>query len=98
MPREYEELAVYVVGGAIRVGEHDIAAGLMAVACAGADLHIEAEADSRLMIIGGDNLGKRHIWWNFVSSSKQRIEQAKDDWREGGFGKVPGDDEFIPLP
>ena len=43
-------------------------------------------------------VGERHVWWNFVSSSRERIEKAKDDWREGRFGKVPGDDEFIPLP
>jgi redox-sensitive bicupin YhaK (pirin superfamily) len=50
------------------------------------------------MIIGGDSLGSRHIWWNFVSSSRTRIEQAKADWRNGHFAPVPGDDEFIPLP
>ena len=98
LPRETEELAVYVVSGGIRVGEHQFGDGLMAVACADADLHIEATADSLLMIIGGASLGERHIWWNFVSSSRQRIEQAKNDWREGRFDMVPGDDEFIPLP
>ena len=98
LPRETEELAVYAVSGEVRIGEYEIGDGLMAVACADADLRIEAAADSLLMIIGGASLGKRHIWWNFVSSSKQRIEQAKDDWREGRFDKVPGDDEFIPLP
>jgi hypothetical protein len=52
------------------------------------------------MLVGGAPLdGDRHIWWNFVSSSKERIERAKDDWRNGRFGKVPGDEkEFIPLP
>jgi redox-sensitive bicupin YhaK (pirin superfamily) len=51
------------------------------------------------MALGGANLGPRHIWWNFVSSRKERIEQAKDDWKAGRFGTVPGDDkEFIPLP
>jgi redox-sensitive bicupin YhaK (pirin superfamily) len=50
------------------------------------------------MLIGGEPLGARHIWWNFVSSSKERIEQAKRDWAEGRMGKVEGDDEFIPLP
>ena len=61
-------------------------------------LLLKAEADSRIMIIGGEPLGERHIWWNFVSSSRDRIEQAKDDWREGRFDPVPGDDQFIPLP
>ena len=98
LPRETEELACYVVAGEVRIDEHKIGDGLMAVACDDADLRIEATTDSLLMIIGGASLGKRHIWWNFVSSSKQRIEQAKEDWREGRFAGVPGDDEFIPLP
>ena len=50
------------------------------------------------MVIGGASVGERHIWWNFVSSSLERIDQAANDWREGRFDKVPGDDEFIPLP
>jgi redox-sensitive bicupin YhaK (pirin superfamily) len=50
------------------------------------------------MVVGGDHLGERHIYWNFVSSSRERIEQAKADWREGKFGNVPGETEFIPLP
>ena len=55
---------------------------------------------ARVMLLGGAPLdGERHIWWNFVSSSKERIEQAKDDWRTGRFAKVAGDEqEFIPLP
>jgi hypothetical protein len=52
----------------------------------------------RLLLIGGDPLGRRHISWNFVHSSKQRIAQAAEGWRAGRFPNVPGDDEFIPLP
>jgi len=59
---------------------------------------LEARTPARLMLLGGQTLGPRHIWWNFVSSSKERIEQAKQDWRAGRFGAVPGDPEFIPLP
>lgn len=60
---------------------------------------IVAREGARLMLLGGAPLdGERHLWWNFVSSSKDRIEQAKSDWREGRFARVPGDDEFIPLP
>ncbi len=70
----------------------------MLVARQGQALALRAEQDSRVMIIGGEPLGERHVWWNFVSSSRERIEQAKDDWRKGHFGLVPGDDEFIPLP
>ena len=51
------------------------------------------------MLLGGESVGPRHMWWNFVSSRKERIEQAKEDWKAGKFGLVPGDDkEFIPLP
>ena len=50
------------------------------------------------MVIGGDAIGERKVWWNFVASSAERMEQAKRDWKEGRFGTVPGDDEFIPLP
>jgi redox-sensitive bicupin YhaK (pirin superfamily) len=57
-----------------------------------------ASEESRVMVIGGESLGKRYIYWNFVSSSRERIEQAKSDWRAGKFGKIPGETEFIPLP
>ncbi len=70
----------------------------MAVARAGKQLRIEALRDSHVMIIGGASLGERHIWWNFVSSSKPRIEQAKQEWRDNRFAAVPGETEFIPLP
>jgi hypothetical protein len=60
---------------------------------------IEALEPARVMLLGGEPLdGPRHIWWNFVSSSKERIEQAKADWKAGRFGQVPGETEFIPLP
>jgi len=70
----------------------------MAVACPGKSLRLKAITDCRVMVIGGTSLGKRHIWWNFVSSSKERIEQAKLDWQENRFDSVPGETEFIPLP
>jgi redox-sensitive bicupin YhaK (pirin superfamily) len=59
-----------------------------------------ADAPARVMLLGGGRLdGERHIWWNFVSSSKDRIERAKQEWKDGKFGLIPGDDkEFIPLP
>ncbi|MDH3447804.1 MAG: pirin family protein [Gammaproteobacteria bacterium] len=98
LPDHYEEVAAYVVSGDIRIDDGIFSAGLMAVGCPGKALRLEAARDSHVMVIGGANLGKRHIWWNFVSSSKQRIEQARDDWREGRFDMVPGDSEFIPLP
>ena len=59
---------------------------------------LTANKESHVMIIGGAAVGERHIEWNFVSSSKDRIAQASADWKEGRFESVPGDDEFIPLP
>jgi redox-sensitive bicupin YhaK (pirin superfamily) len=70
----------------------------MIVVQAGGVLELAASAAARVMLVGGDSLGERHLFWNFVSDDLARIEQAKDDWRSGRFGKVPGDDEFIPLP
>ena len=97
---EHVQRAVHVVEGIARIGERRIGPGVMAVLRHGAEVTVEVEGPSRLMLLGGAPLdGDRHIWWNFVSSSKERIERAKDDWRNGRFGKVPGDDkEFIPLP
>lgn len=61
---------------------------------------LAATEAARVMLLGGAPLdGERHIWWNFVSSSPERIERAKDDWRQRRFGRIPGDDtESIPLP
>jgi redox-sensitive bicupin YhaK (pirin superfamily) len=65
----------------------------------GATAEIRARADSRLLLLGGAPLdGPRHIWWNFVASSRERIERAKMDWKEQRFASVPGETEFIPLP
>jgi len=94
----YEEIAVYVVSGELRIGETRVTQGRLAVTAAGRPLQLDAICDSRVMVIGGTKLGKRHIWWNFVSSSEQRIEQAKQDWRDDGFDAVAGETEFIPLP
>ena len=98
LPNAYDEQAIYVVSGECRVDDRSITEGLMAVACPGKSLLLEAATDCRVMVIGGTSLGKRTIWWNFVSSSKDRIEQAKDDWRNKRFDAVPGETEFIPLP
>jgi hypothetical protein len=72
----------------------------MAVLTSGAHVRLRAlSADVHFVIIGGEHLSERHIWWNFVSSRPDRIEQAKADWAAGRFPKVPGDEiEFIPLP
>jgi redox-sensitive bicupin YhaK (pirin superfamily) len=99
---EHPERAVYVLEGAVAIGERPFAAGTMAVLNRG-PVALRATAPTRLVIVGGAPLeGERHIWWNFVSSSPERIEQARRDWRDrdlARFPAVPGDErEFIPLP
>lgn len=96
----YEERSVYVLSGSVSAaGEIYEPHGLM-VLRQGASVTLTANEDSRLVMLGGEPLeGPRHIWWNFVSSSKERIEQAKADWREGRFDRVINDaEEFTPLP
>ncbi|MEQ8207836.1 MAG: pirin family protein [Woeseia sp.] len=98
LPEQYTELGAYVVTGSVRIDGEQFESGVLAIARPGRAVQLTAEQDSRVMVIGGDTIGPRHIWWNFVSGSKERLEQAKRDWKEGQFGTVPGDDEFIPLP
>lgn len=93
------ERAVYVAQGGLKARDTVIPEHAMAVFSDVAGVVLEATAESRIAIIGGEPLGKRFIDWNFVSSRKERIEQARRDWKEGRFPKVPGDAiEFIPLP
>jgi len=100
VPREHAERALYVVQGAVDCGAERAVPGRMLVLSPGVDVTLRAEVDARLVLVGGAPLdGPRHIFWNFVSSSRERIEQAKDQWRERRFPGVPGDEaEFIPLP
>jgi redox-sensitive bicupin YhaK (pirin superfamily) len=75
------------------------APGRLLVLRPGDTISVRARTPARFMALGGAALGARHVWWNFVSSRKERIEQAKEDWKAGRFGTVPGDEaEFIPLP
>jgi redox-sensitive bicupin YhaK (pirin superfamily) len=103
IPTEYEERAAYVVEGSIGLIPDDgiFDAGQLLIFKPGAEIILGAgaSASARVMLLGGEPLdGKRHIWWNFVSSSRERIEQAKEDWKEGRFSPVPEETEFIPLP
>lgn len=99
LPGEHAERAVYVVEGRIRAGACEATPGTMLVFEENVPATILAEGASRVMLLGGAPVGPRHMFWNFVASSKERLETAKDDWREGRFPKVPGDaEEFIPLP
>ena len=98
LPESPGDQAVYLVSGQVRIDRRLLDGNAMAVAADGRALHLEALTDAHLMVIGGAPLGDRHIWWNFVSSSKGAIERAKRDWREGRFETVPGETELIPLP
>jgi hypothetical protein len=98
VPTEFEERAVYVIDGRATVNGCMLGRGDMGVLDRGA-VYLSAESDTRLAALGGEPFGRRRIWWNFVHSRRERIEQAKSDWREGRFPPVPGDAEaFIPLP
>lgn len=94
-----EELGVYVVEGEVDVAGQAVVAGQLAVLSAGKRAPVRATDDGRFMLCGGDALpGERYIWWNFVSSSRERLEKAKDDWRNDDFERVPDESDFIPLP
>jgi redox-sensitive bicupin YhaK (pirin superfamily) len=97
---EYDERAVFLVSGRVDIAGQTFEPGQLLVFKPGDRISILAETNARLMVLGGEPMdGPRHIWWNFVSSSKDRIEAAKDDWRRGRFAIVPGDEtEFSPLP
>ncbi|WP_330961162.1 pirin family protein [Photobacterium sp. 53610] len=94
-----DERAVYVAQGHLKAKDTDLPEHCMAILSPQEGVEIEATEPSRIAIIGGENIGPRFIEWNFVSSRKERIEQAKEDWRHQRFPLVPGDEtEFIPLP
>jgi redox-sensitive bicupin YhaK (pirin superfamily) len=99
IPAEHEERGLYALTGAVEIAGARFEAGAMLALRPGGPVDVTAAATTHLMVLGGEPAdGPRHIWWNFVSSSAERIEQAKADWKAGRFAKVVGDDEFIPLP
>jgi redox-sensitive bicupin YhaK (pirin superfamily) len=100
LPDDHTERSVYVLSGTIEIAGEIFAEGRLLIFRPGDHISVLAISDTRFIIAGGEPLdGPRHIWWNFVSSSKDRIEQAKADWKAGRFGLVPMDEqEFVPLP
>jgi redox-sensitive bicupin YhaK (pirin superfamily) len=99
LPEEHEERAFYLVEGRVSVGDREYEPRTLAVARSGARVKLTALEPSRLMLLGGARLGERFVEWNFVSSSQERIETAKQAWQAREFPVVPGDEiEFIPLP
>ncbi|WP_439585208.1 pirin family protein [Dyadobacter bucti] len=99
VPAGYSERGFYIVKGSVEVSGHTYQQGQMLVFSKGVDPVIIAKDNTTLMMLGGEPLGERFIWWNFVSSRKERIEQAKEDWKQGRIVLPPNDDhDFIPLP
>ncbi len=99
LPKEHAERGFYIAKGAVEISGTTYEQGNMLVFSKGVDPRIVAKEETTLMLLGGEPLSERFIWWNFVSSRKERIEQAKEDWKQGRFVLPPTDkDEFIPLP
>jgi redox-sensitive bicupin YhaK (pirin superfamily) len=99
VPPDHGERAVYVVQGQLQIGDVPVTAGQLALLDPGKVAALRAVGDTRAMLLGGDPFPTpRHIWWNFVASSQERIEAAKGRWERREFPAVPGETEFIPLP
>ncbi|MGH7747781.1 MAG: pirin family protein, partial [Candidatus Dormibacteria bacterium] len=96
---DHDERAIYLVDGEIEIAGDRYEGPRLLIFRPGDRITVKTSRPTRMMLLGGDALeGPRHIWWNFVSSSKERIEQAKADWKSGRFALVPNEHEFIPLP
>jgi redox-sensitive bicupin YhaK (pirin superfamily) len=99
VPAEHEERSAYLLSGAVEIGGRRCEPGRLLVLRPGREIAIRALDATRLLLLGGEAMdGPRHLWWNFVSSSKERIAEAKADWKAGRFAPVIGETEFIPLP
>jgi redox-sensitive bicupin YhaK (pirin superfamily) len=98
LPAEYSERAIYSVTPGLRLDDISLEQHRLAVLAAGESVTLSADTDARCVLVGGEPVGHRQKWWNFVSSRPERIEQAKQDWQAGRFGTVPGETEWIPLP
>ena len=99
LDKQYQERAVYLLEGSVEIAGQPFEPGRLLVFSSGDEITVKASSTVRLLLFGGEPLdGPRYLWWNFVSSSRERIERAKADWKAGRFAPVPGDAEFIPLP
>jgi len=98
---EFEERGIYIVSGAVSFESEPDSCGagqLLVLKPSEKIVITAADGPARIMLLGGEPIGPRNIWWNFVSSSVERIEQAKLDWKEHRIGEIPGENERIPLP
>ena len=96
---EHEERGILLTSGSLEIAGQGFEPGALLALAGGRPVRVRAPRGARLLFLGGARLdAPRHLWWNFVSSRRERIEQAKEDWREKRFAAVPGETEFIPLP
>ena len=99
LPADYEERGVYLVQGDVLIADSPLPEKNLALLPPGEEIAVKAKSASRLMLLGGAKMdGPRHIWWNFVASSREKLEDAKRRWRAQEFPPIPGETEFIPLP
>jgi redox-sensitive bicupin YhaK (pirin superfamily) len=99
IPAEHSERALYPVSGGLQLDGVELPLNTLAVLDGGSEPTLQASSSARVMLLGGAPLdGPRFVWWNFVASSRERIERAKEEWKGGKFAMVPGETEFIPLP
>ncbi len=98
LPELYSERAIYSITPGLSVDGDSLGQHQLAVLNSKGEIKISANTGARCIVFGGEPVGDRYKWWNFVSSRPERIEQAKQDWKEGKFSKVPDEEEFIPLP
>lgn len=99
IPEEHEDRALYVADGEIGIDGTTVSTASLAILESGSSVRVKALRNSRVMLLGGAKFETpRYIWWNFVASSKEKIEDAKQRWKSGQFAQVPGETEFIPLP
>ena len=98
LTRDYSERAIYTITEGIYVDGEELEQHRLVILTAGQEVEIVAKGKSRCLVIGGESVGKRYKWWNFVSSSMARIEVAKQNWHANKFPQVPAETEFIPLP
>ena len=99
IPAQHEERAIYVIKGAVELGDERFGEATMVVLREGEDVPVASHDGAHIALIGGDRLTKPpRLFWNFASTDTAKIDEAKERWKNGGFSPVPGDDEFIPLP
>jgi redox-sensitive bicupin YhaK (pirin superfamily) len=97
-PRQYSEQAIYVVEGSIEIDGETVPPQNMVILPDAESVQVNCRDIARIAVLAGEPIGPRFVWWNLVATTRERIREAAETWAAGGFDRVPGDDEFIPLP